>query len=392
MRLCLVNPEFTPFRGSGQAVHAEKVARGAAAHHSVTVVTAARAGAPAAEILKGVRVIRVPVCPRDPSGWISFARRCAPVVEGLLRRGEVEMAHVLDLHVGCFLRVPFVATLHQSFRQRLTGDRGLPYHSSLANLLQRTPYYLAARVLEERAARRASAFLSVSASTLDEFVRHYRVDRARARVVPNGIDTALFRRRDASALRERLGLADRKVLLHVGFSTPRKGLEFLADALRLLERDDLRLLLVGRWEKGYRERFFRRLGPRASVLVETGYVPDAEMPLYYSAADLLVLPSLLEGFGFPIAEALACGIPVVATRVGSIPEVAGPHARLVPPADGAALAAAIAAALADEGERERIGVDGPDWVERNFSERAMVEGTLGFYRETARLVASGGSC
>ena len=109
----------------------------------------------------------------------------------------------------------------------------------------------------------------------------------------------------------------------------------------------VKLILVGKWEKGYKEAFDRKFSSMKQNIIETGYVKDEDLPAYYSLADIFVLPSLLEGFGFPLAEALSCGTPVISTSAGSIPEVVGPCGILVPPRDATRLAEAIDRLLTD---------------------------------------------
>ena len=166
-------------------------------------------------------------------------------------------------------------------------------------------------------------------------------------VVPLGIDLSRFQRRDASALRQQMGLHDTPVLMYVGFGTPRKGLDYLARAMSMLSTE-ARLVLIGRWERAYRAKFYRALGAARDRVMEIGYVADEDLPLYYSLADIMVFPSLLEGFGLPLVEAMACGTPIIASQVGSIPEIIGPGGRLVPPRNPAALAAAVDELLQDD--------------------------------------------
>src|SRR5206468_3134089 len=108
----------------------------------------------------------------------------------------------------------------------------------------------------------------------------------------------------------------------------------LARALPLI-RPKPRLLLAGRWAEDYRAHFLNLLGWAADQVVEAGYVPDEQLPAYYSLADVYVSPSLMEGFGLTLAEALACETPVVAADAGSVAEVVGPGGILVPPHDPA---------------------------------------------------------
>jgi glycosyltransferase involved in cell wall biosynthesis len=108
-----------------------------------------------------------------------------------------------------------------------------------------------------------------------------------------GIDTDLFRPVPAADLRRRLRLEGRRVLLFVGFITPRKGLDYLAQAMHMLPAD-VHLLIVGRWGPNCRPRFLRALGSAAGRVHEIGFVPDEERPCYYSMADVYVSPSLLE--------------------------------------------------------------------------------------------------
>jgi glycosyltransferase involved in cell wall biosynthesis len=168
------------------------------------------------------------------------------------------------------------------------------------------------------------------------------------------------------------------VLLFVGFVTPRKGLDYLAQALPRI-RPAPRLVLAGRWDEEYRSHFLRMLGSTANRIVEAGYVPDEQLPAYYSLADVYVSASLMEGFGLTIAEALACETPVVAAEAGSVAEVVGPGGILVPPRDPENLADAISNLLQHPEQRRELGLRGRAHVVHTFSVEAMLRATLAGY-------------
>jgi len=377
LKICLVNLDFIPSRSSGLAVYGETLATGLArAGHQVTVVAARRKGLAEYEIIDSIRVHRVPL---GRGNWISYAWHAGLLVSELQRRDAFDIVHFADIHFAYHFRGAFIASAFQSFRQRATSDGGLPYHSNRASLVAHWVYYHGARWLAEvPATSRARHLLASSRATADEFTTHYGVQTERVTVVPLGIDLARFRRCDASALRKELGLQNTKVLMYVGFGTPRKGLDHLAKAMSLLSSSG-RLLLIGRWERAYRAKFYRALGPAADRVLEIGYVEDKDLPLYYSLADILVLPSLLEGFGLTMVEAMACRTPVVASRVGSIPEIVGPGGRLVPPRDPAALAMAIDELLQDDVLRQSLGEAGFSWAMAHFAQERMVRDTLDVY-------------
>ena len=226
--------------------------------------------------------------------------------------------------------------------------------------------------MELPSAHRALHILMPSQATQAEFLQHYGVDPARAPLVYPGLDLARFRalpdRREARA---RLRLSgEAPVVLYVGFSTPRKGVEHLARAVNAMP--PIQLLMVGKWEPGYRERFETALGDARSRTTLTGYVPENDIPWYYAAADVLVLPTLLEGAGFPPIEAMAAGIPVVTTTGGAAGEVVGPAGIVVAPADSAALAAALTRVLGDHDLARRLGEAGR---QRAFSLFDLAEAT-----------------
>jgi glycosyltransferase involved in cell wall biosynthesis len=387
VNVCLVNLDFVPYRSSGLAVYGETLVQGLAGRRNeVTMLAAQRPGLPSYEQMGRIIVRRVPV---GPSDWIGYAWRVGPLVAKLNRSAPFDIVHFLDAHFAYHCRGHYVASLFQSFRQRATSNRGLPYHSNWRNLATRLLYYHAARWLAEKpAVQRADHLLASSRATANEFIAHYGVRPERVTVVPLGIDLDRFQPCDGKDLRAKLGLSDKPVLLYVGFSTPRKGLDYLAQAFSLLS-EHVRLLIIGRWEKGYRARFYELLGSSgADRVIEVGYVPDDELPGYYTLADLFVLPTLLEGFGLPIAEALACGTPVVTTEAGSAPEVTGPGGRIVPARDPLALAQAIDELLQDADLRSQLSQRGRDWVLAHFGKERMVDDTLSVYRS---IVAPGPS-
>ncbi len=383
MRVCLVGLDYAPYRSSGLAMAGELLAQGLRdGGCQVTVISSRRQDLPREEMTDGIRVIRVAI---GRSNWIGFAHRAAQAVRELQEQAPFDIVHFLDVHFAYAFQGRYLAWLLQSFRQRLRAAGGLPYHSSLANLLGRYLYYTAARTfLEKRAVKRAGALIAVSNAAKEEYLVHYGVQPKRVQVIHLGIDTRVFRPQKARAqeLRHRLGLEGTSVLLYVGFSTPRKGLEYLAEALKYLPKD-VKLVIIGRWEAGYRRRFLRALRGAEGRVLELGYVPDEEMPAYYSMADVFVLPSLLEGFGLPLVEAMACGLPVAAAASGSIPEVVGGAGILVPPRESAALAQAVSRVLRDTSLRRRLRRAGKQNVETRFTRDRMVAETLEFYANFA---------
>lgn len=149
----------------------------------------------------------------------------------------------------------------------------------------------------------------------------------------------------------RHGLTPGRFLLHVGVLEPRKNVPMLLHAFaRIADRfPDVPVVIVGK--KGWMyETIFAELTALglAKRVVFTGYVPEADLPRLYGGARAFVYPSLYEGFGLPVLEAMQCGTPVVTTDISSMPEVAGDAALLVQPGDVGGLAGALTRVLSDD--------------------------------------------
>jgi glycosyltransferase involved in cell wall biosynthesis len=218
--------------------------------------------------------------------------------------------------------------------------------------------------LEGHNARRADAVLATSDYCRAAIQRHYGVARGRVRLVPEGIDLPRWRR-----LAERLPhSSDGATILCVARQYPRKH---LADLLRALPAvrsavPRARALIAGDGPEHVRLRALAaELGLRDAAIF-TGALPDDRLELLYRQADVFCLPSVQEGFGIVFLEAMACGLPVVATQAAAIPEVV-PDRRagmLVPPGDVDALSHALIELLARPGLRAGYGAFGRAYVER----------------------------
>ncbi len=200
-----------------------------------------------------------------------------------------------------------------------------------------------------RSCRQARRVITISEASRQDVHRFFGVPLTQIVVVYPGVD-GRYRPLPApeiAAFRRREQLPERFVL-HVGTLQPRKNIPVLLEAFAQLPDPDLHLVLAG--GKGWLfEDIFRRvqrLGLEQRVRF-TGYVADEDLPLWYNAAALFVFPSVYEGFGMPVVEAMACGTPVVASRSSSIPEAAGSAGLLFDPQNAAELAERMASVLND---------------------------------------------
>ena len=234
------------------------------------------------------------------------------------------------------------------------------------------------------AARRADLVITTSQAAAAEIEEHTTIDPDRLRVVPNGVDLGDASDDEVDSVRAAFDLPDRPYVLWVGTLEPRKNVGVLVEAFaRWAATSDVphRLVLAG--PKGWvedREAVLepaRRLGDRVRVL---GHVDGAQLRGLYRGADVFAFPSLHEGFGLPVLEAMAQGTPVVCADIPALAEVAGAAARLVPVGDPDGWASALDDLVRDHGERERLGAAGRHHAEAFTWDRCIAE-TVAVYRE-----------
>ena len=308
-------------------------------------------------------------------GAKSSVIRSLTLVPAALRRLRVDVFHGMD-HVG----IPLVGR---------SGKYVVTVHDVIPLILPETftpRHRLVVRLALARVRRKADLVVVPSHAVKRDVVRRVGLPENRVVVTHEGCEPRFRPVRSAAARRDvaaRYGLPPRYVLA-VGTLEPRKNLTTLLEAFARLRLDgevdaDLRLVLAG--ARGWLDEpifaTVRSLGLEDAVRF-TGFVDDADLPAVYSGAALFVFPSLHEGFGLPLLEAMACGVPVVTSNISSMPEVAGDAAVLVDPRDTDGLAAAIARLLRDEALRDRLREAGIARA-RQFSWEATARRTLDAY-------------
>ena len=241
---------------------------------------------------------------------------------------------------------------------------------------------LGMRALVPAAAWRSHRIIADSASTRDDVVRHLRVRSDRVDVVPLGVGfSRAAEPRPAGELRAELALGDRAVVLSVSAKRPHKNLMRLLGALARIPAERRPALVI----PGYPTPYEAELRQRAGALGLDGdlrmldYVSPADLEGLYALADAFVFPSLYEGFGLPVLEAMTRGVPVACSDRSSLPEVAGDAALIFDAEDEAAIAAAIERLLGDRAEAERLRGAGREQAAR-FTWERTAELTVASYR------------
>jgi rhamnosyl/mannosyltransferase len=255
----------------------------------------------------------------------------------------------------------------------------LTYHSDVVRQQQLLRVY---RPLLERTLASARRIIVTSRPYLQSspFLRPH---AARCRVVPLSVDPARFATFDTPEIaRLRAGLRG-PIILSVGVLRYYKGLHILIEALREL---DATLLVVGEGPERSRLETLARDLDLADRVHFAGRVADEELPSYYQAGDIFVLPSHLraEAFGIVLLEAMAAGLPLVTTEIGTGTSEVNQHGRtgfVVPPGDSRALARALKVLAADQALREHFGQNGRRRVLDEYTPTIMVERTGAVYRE-----------
>jgi glycosyltransferase involved in cell wall biosynthesis len=289
-----------------------------------------------------------------------------------LRHAQIDVLHALAFAGPRFISIPWLATIYDVSFMRY--PESFPRWNRM---------YLTWAVRD--AVQRADGLIAISKSTKRDLVEWFGAAPERIRVIYCGKDAAFAPATDRAALdawRQARGVPD-KMILFVGTIEPRKNIARLMRAFARAKRAARLphvLVLIGARGWQYAEVDATLAQENLTNAVQfIGYVPQAELPRWYQAADLFVYPSLYEGFGMPPLDAMASGVPVVTSNAASLPEVVGDAALQVSPTDDVALADAIVRALTDEALRAQMIARGLTQAAQFSWERAGRE-TVALYR------------
>jgi glycosyltransferase involved in cell wall biosynthesis len=290
--------------------------------------------------------------------------------------GGVDLLHGLAFVAPLLARCPTMITVHDlSFLRFPNAFR--PFN--------RTYLALATRA----SVRRARCVIAVSESTRQDVIALLGAPPDKVVVVYNGVTEAFSPAPAPQAVEQarQLGLPERYIL-YVGTLEPRKNLVRLLDAYAALRRRsaDAPPLVIAGGKGWYYEEIERRVDELdlGQQVIFPGFVPAEDLPWLYRGAALFVYPSIFEGFGLPVLEAMACGAPVITSTVSSLPEVAGDAALLVDPEDTEGLADAMHRALCEPGLAEALRAAGIERA-RRFSWDHTAAETAGHYRRALEM-------
>jgi glycosyltransferase involved in cell wall biosynthesis len=307
----------------------------------------------------------------------AFSIRAYQKLRELSREHRFDLVHdVQGLGYGDLLikagGMPLVATIHHPLRiDRLNTVRQAKTLTEKIRWIKFYPFFM-----QELVARRIDRIVTGSRNSQLSVAEAFRLPEERVSVIYDGVDTDVFCPREAPR--------KPNSILYVGNSDDRnKGARYLLEALgKLKDRLEFHLTVVDRPIAKLVPRLAAELGIQSRVSL-LGRVSRDELVRLYNEHQILVSPSLYEGFGLPAAEAMACGTPVIATTAGAFPEVIedGVSGLLTTPGDSEALAREIEGLLANSERRRQLGIAARQRIIDRFSWRETALGTLALYQE-----------
>ncbi|HVD42665.1 MAG TPA: glycosyltransferase family 1 protein [Gaiellaceae bacterium] len=323
-----------------------------------------------------VPTVTVPVYGRRRSSWVRGEQVLLP---RLAQRAGVDVVHSLASTAPSWGSFRRVVTIHDVI-YRIHPEAHAGWRS------------LAMRALVPLAARRSDRVIVPSMATREDLIRLLKVPAEKIDLVPNGLGASPVARWDSEEeLRRRYDLGTRPFVLTVSLKRPNKNLLRLLEAMALIPGERRPILVLAGHATPYEAELRARavdlgLGEHTRFL---GWVPSEELEGLYRSATCFVFPSLYEGFGLPVLEAMARGTPVACSNRGALIEVAGDAALLFDPQQPDAIAAAIEKLLADPIERERLSRAGREqaagftWAEAAKRTLETYESAVEYSRSTS---------
>ncbi len=402
LKICLLSYRSDPHCG-GQGVYLKNLSRALkTAGHQVEVV----AGPPGPRLDPDIPVYRPPCLDlynpsdlfrvptlkelADPVNFIEWVGVSSmgfpePYTFGIRARrwlsrrlGRYDIVHdnqSLSYGIGAIARsIPTVATIHHP----ITVDRDIAVRTvrSFWKKLKHLRWFSFIG-MQKRVSRTLRRIITVSECAREDIAREFRIPRERFCVVPNGINTDLFY--PIPEIPREPG----RIIVTTSSDVPLKGLYYLLHAVaEIAGLRTIRLVVVGTPKaNGGITRLIQRLGIGDRVTF-TGRISDEAYVQQYARAAMAVVASVYEGFGLPAGEAMACGVPVISTTGGALPEVVGDAGILVPPGNHPALARAIIDLLDHPQRAAELGRRGYQRVLQHFTWQRAAEKTIGAYRAT----------
>jgi glycosyltransferase involved in cell wall biosynthesis len=270
-------------------------------------------------------------------------------------------------------KIPTIATIHHP----ITVDRKIAIQSESGPLKKMKQWRWHSFIgMQKRVSRSLARIITVSKSARNDICRDFKIMPDHFRIVPNGINTDLFYPIPEIERRKN------RIIVTNSADTPLKGLFFLFQAVaELAKTQKIDVTVIGTpKEDGTIVKLIRKLGI-GHLINFTGRIDNGEFIQQYARATVAVVPSVYEGFGLPVGEAMACAVPVISTTGGALPEVVGDAGILVPPADHMALARAMRQILGNPDLAHKLGLAGYQRVQAQFTWPKAAEKTVAAYRE-----------
>jgi glycosyltransferase involved in cell wall biosynthesis len=270
-------------------------------------------------------------------------------------------------------RMPVTATIHHP----MTVDRRLAVQSTKSFLKKvKALRWYSFINMQKRVAKKLPCIITVSKSSQKDIAREFNIPESKFKTIPIGIDTDHFYPLDT--IRKQPG----RIIVTNSADTPLKGLFHLLFAIKgIIKIRPVKLVVIGSPKKGGGiEALVKKLELEPYIKF-TGRITHERFVREYAKAAIAVVPSLYEGFGLPVGEAMACRIPVICTTGGALPEVAGDAAKLVPPGNSRALEKAILELLDDPSQCEALAQKGYQRVLKEFTWEKTAIRTVKAYLE-----------